>query len=78
MISDETLETCMNTPGEVHSVWIGMTTAFRQTRRTPVPPDIPEQNRLEIASEYPYYLAGFYIARGLQIIGVLVLMKVIL
>ena len=78
MISDETLETCMNTPGEVHSVWIGMTTAFRQARRTPVPSDIPERNRLEVADEYPYYLAGFYIMRFIQIVGLIVLMKVIL
>ncbi|MDD3096014.1 MAG: hypothetical protein PHD63_07220 [Candidatus Marinimicrobia bacterium] len=61
-------DTFLNDPREVHAFWIGITTAFRQKRRTPVPADIPERNRLEIADEYPYYLGGFYVARAAQII----------
>ena len=67
------IDTFMDTPAEVHAFWIGITTAFRQKKSTPVPADIPEQNRLEIADEYPYYLGGFYAARAAQVLAALVI-----
>lgn len=72
MTREETLDTCLNTPEEVHALWIGVCTAWRQYHCTPVPADIPERNRLEIADEYPYYLAGFWLARWLQVVGLLI------
>ena len=58
----------MDTHEEIHAAWFGMTTAFRQKRRSPLPKDIPKSFNLEIAAEYHYYLLGFYVTRAAQIV----------
>jgi hypothetical protein len=61
-------EEFMNEPSDVHPVWFGLTTAFKQYHRYPLPEDIPPISRDEINRKYHYYLLGFYAGRILQII----------
>ena len=67
---ESTADTFMNDPSEVHAMWLGFVVSFDQLRRTPIPADLPEVNRLEIAAEYPYYCAGFFIGRVLLVAAV--------
>ena len=75
---ESTAATFCNDPSEVHAMWLGGVVAMQQISPNPVPSSLPEINRLEIADEYPYYCAGFYIGRALTIAAFIVILWAVL